>query len=220
MNTLEAIAEGQGIFFRSRNLRPASRDTKTWMPTVYSEAPPAHSLTDEADFVRSLADYHDGAWQHLFDTEFQRIYKFAFVRIGEHAAAEDIAAEVFEEASRRIGSYQHRGVPVRAWLYRIARNLTADHLTRRRRRGDIRLDEMPARPEYGLADLESLVDVSAAVARLTPDQQEVIALRFLIGCDLAQTASALSKSVGAVKLLQHRALTALRRHLGGVEGRR
>jgi RNA polymerase sigma-70 factor (ECF subfamily) len=212
---LDAVGEGSGaIALDPRNFKGPVEDSTTWMPSAVSPVTPATAVTDEAAFARQLAAFEAEAWEWLFEREFPRVYRFAFVRTGEVSAAEDIAAEVFEEAAARIGRYEFRGLPVRAWLFRIARNLTADHLSRRKRRPVLRLEDAEEQPAPAHEDIESLTDVARAMAGLTPEQQEVLALRFISGCDLAETAASLGKSVGAVKLLQHRALQALRKRLG------
>jgi RNA polymerase sigma-70 factor (ECF subfamily) len=168
---------------------------------------------DEAELVPRLAAFDAEAWEFLFQRDFDRIYKFAYVRTGESAAAEDIAAEVFEEATRRIANFEFRGLPVSAWLFKVARNLIADHLTKKRRRPVVSIEREGIDAPVTLSDLESLADIARAMECLTKEQQEVIALRFITGCDLIETAAAVDKSVGAVKLLQHRALRAMKKRL-------
>jgi RNA polymerase sigma-70 factor (ECF subfamily) len=53
---------------------------------------------------------------------------------------------------------------------------------------------------------------------VTPDQRQVLVLRYLEGFSNEEVAAALQKSVGAVKALQHRALAALKRRLQDREG--
>jgi RNA polymerase sigma-70 factor (ECF subfamily) len=178
----------------------------------------AFDAAAEATLVRRLAAFEADAWETLFERDFQRLYRFARVRTGDDGAAEDIAAEVFEEAARRIGSFEFRGLSVSAWLFRVARNLIADHLDRRRRRPAVPLDDTELEGTPRATDIENLADVTRAILGLTREQQEVVALRFVTGCDLQETASAMGKSVGAVKVLQHRALTAIKKKVGVGEG--
>jgi RNA polymerase sigma-70 factor (ECF subfamily) len=90
--------------------------------------------------LRGLRAFEPRAWEALLEREMPRLFKFAYARTGDAAASEDIAAEVFEEAARRIGRYEERGLPLSAWLFRIARNLVADHHARLRRRPLLSLD--------------------------------------------------------------------------------
>ena len=166
-----------------------------------------------AEPLGALAAHDPGAWQSLFERYYDKMYRFAYVRTGDASAAEEIAAEVFVAAAKGIGSYRDTGAPFASWLYRIARNQTADHLDRRRRRPVVNLDavEIPAGAWDGA--VEDAADVAAALKLLTPEQQEVLLLRFFSDCSLEETAGAMGKKVNAIKVLQHRALAAMKRHL-------
>jgi RNA polymerase sigma-70 factor (ECF subfamily) len=155
------------------------------------------------------------AWEQLYDQYFRGLRNFAYARTGSLEAAEDIASEVFAAAVKGIRTYRHRGAPIGAWLYRIARNLTADQVDRRRRRPQVPLEETrePEAPAGSLLQVEERDDLLRGMARLTREQQELIALRFFSDCSLEDTARAMSKSIGAVKVLQHRALASLRRQM-------
>lgn len=157
------------------------------------------------------------AWQELYYRYFPKMYTYAYRRIGDSASAEDIAAQVFLEAYIHLESFQYRGIPISAWLYRIAHNLSTDHLRRRNR---IRFqplgDEEPC-DQLNAEDHEDAItirdEVTAALRRLTPEQRQVVVMRFMEGMSRADVASATGKSLEAVKALQHRALTSLRHRL-------
>jgi RNA polymerase sigma-70 factor, ECF subfamily len=158
------------------------------------------------------------AWDQLYSEHYGPIRRYASFRLNDPAAADDIAAEVFLEAVRGIQRYKYRGVAFRAWLYRIAHNLTADH---RRRTSTRQANESPAEPamfelpsEDFAPALERERDLRSAVAMLTDEQQQVVILRFFEGLSLAETAEATGRREGAVKSLQHRALERLRVILG------
>ena len=163
--------------------------------------------------VAALIALEPQAWNDLFEGYFRKMYNFAYVRTGDVHLSEEIAAEVFAAAARGIARYRDTGAPIGAWLYRIARNITADYVDRRARRPVVSLDAVQLETDGMALGVENAADLARCVARLTPEQQEVIALRFFNDCSLQEAAAALGKSVGAVKLLQHRALAALRRHL-------
>ena len=166
----------------------------------------------------ALVALEPAAWQQLFERYHRKMYNFAYVRSGDASAAEEIAAEVFLAAARGISRYRPTGAPIAAWLYRIARNLTADHLERRRRRPAVSIEGLDVSAGPWHHQVEDAADIARALQKLTPDQQEVIALRFFADCSVQDVASAMGKSVGAIKLLQHRAITALRKHMSP-EGR-
>ena len=136
---------------------------------------------------------------------------------GQREAAEDLAEEVFLKVYERIGSYQFRGLPFSAWLYRIARNHMIDHLRSRPRQVHTSLDDAPEIPEKRA---EQVIDRSLdrhelnyALNRLTSDQRRVVTLRFLDGFTTAETAELMGKTEDAVKKLQARGLVQLRRIL-------
>ncbi|HMO55680.1 MAG TPA: sigma-70 family RNA polymerase sigma factor [Tepidiformaceae bacterium] len=158
------------------------------------------------------------AWDQLYLEHYGPIRRYASFRVNDPSAADDIAAEVFLEAVRGIQRYRYRGVAFRAWLYRIAHNLTADY---RRRSASRQANEAPAEPTLGDLPCEDFVpalererDLRAAVAMLTEEQQQVVILRFFEGLSLAETAEATGRRAGAIKSLQHRALERLRVILG------
>lgn len=160
-----------------------------------------------------LAAYDPAAWQALFDANHARLYRFAYARTGDSSAAEEIAAEVFVAAAKGIRRYRQQGSPISAWLFRIARNLTADHLDRRRRAPQLPLDGFEVAGDGWEDAANNAADIAHALSRLTSGQQEVLVLRFFGGCSLEEAAVAMGKRVGAIKVLQHRALAAMRREL-------
>jgi RNA polymerase sigma-70 factor (ECF subfamily) len=164
----------------------------------------------DADIDR-LKALEPAAWQALFDTYFKKMYSFAYARTGDPQLAEDIASEVFAGAAKGIASYKPTGAPLAAWLYRIARNITADSLEQRRKRPTISVDEIEIETSGWDAQVDLKGDLRQAMTQLTKEQQEVITLRFFNDCSLAEAAAAMNKSVDAIKVLQFRALGALRR---------
>jgi RNA polymerase sigma-70 factor (ECF subfamily) len=178
-----------------------------------ANAGPTSEVDAAAQFIAALATHDPGAWQQLFDEYYGKMYSFAYVRTGDTTEAEDIAAEVFVAAAKGVASYKPTGAPFASWLYRIARNLTADHLERRRKRPAVSLDGIDVASNAWDAGVDDAADIAEALTHLTKEQQEVIVLRFFHDCSLQDAAEAMGKNVGAIKLLQHRALAALRRHM-------
>jgi len=186
-----------------------------------SLAAPARAVRAVDSDIDRLKALDAAAWQDLFDRHFKKMYAFAYARTGDPQGAEDVASEVFAAAAKGIKNYKETGAPIAAWLYRIARNITADHLEARRKRPTVSVEDMEIEVEAegwdGLVDLRG--DLRQAMTHLTREQQEVVALRFFDDCSLAETALAMHKSVDAIKVLQHRALGALRRAMTPKERR-
>mgnify|MGYP001603481723 FL=1 len=180
-------------------------------------APEPRPYEREDDLATALASLEPGAWRQLFQEHHQRWYNYAYLRTGNTADAEDIAANVFVEAVKGIDRFQYRGAPVAAWLFRIAHNETVDHLKRRRRTATTSLenpeavDELLARDDIGQA--EDWRDVREAMGTLKQEYRDVLMLRLVEGQNVAETAALLGKTEGAVKVMQMRALRALRTRL-------
>ena len=157
------------------------------------------------------------AFESIYSTYYDRIYRYVLVRIGHTTEAEDLAADVFLRALEAIDSYNSRGVPFAAWLFRIAHNLVVDHLRRRSRRPTSVLDEslplLDDAPDDRVVAGLTIADILKVMPKITDSQRQVLALRFGAGLSVAETAGVMKKRDGAVKALQHSAIGALRRHL-------
>lgn len=168
----------------------------------------------EEDLIRRAKARDEEAWAELYDLHYASLYRYAFARLRSREEAEDVAAQVFLEALRGIDRFAYRGKPLLAWLYRIARNLIADHL-RYEIRKDRSMQLHSGREEFAPAADESLetMELLEAISKLTIDQQEVLILRFFMAQPAKATAQLLGKNETAVFALQVRAIGALRRIL-------
>jgi RNA polymerase sigma-70 factor (ECF subfamily) len=143
------------------------------------------------------------------------MYAYIYRRINDAALAEDLTSELFLRVLRAIQNERAWRDSFTAWLYRIAHNLVVDTY-RRQPPPPLSLDEAPAQTE-GEDPAEAMEEafdrqrLQAAIQRLTPDQQQVLALRFGEGLTARESADIMRKTTGAIEALQRRALAALRR---------
>ncbi len=157
----------------------------------------------------------------IFDLYHLPVYRYVLARVGSAADAEDIAAETFVAAFGAIGRFRWQGPPFEAWLFRIARSKIADHQRRLHRRPPpANIDACAPDLLVGDEDVANQVvrrdeqqRVLGAMSHLSNDQRDVLALRFFAGLSLEEAAGALGRSPAAVKQLQFRAVTALRRRM-------
>jgi RNA polymerase sigma-70 factor, ECF subfamily len=198
----------------------ASRPVDPSRPTV-----PLVSTADERaidGLVARAAAGDSSAFAALYDEFAPRLYRYVAFRVREPSDAEDLVQRVFLKVIEALPRYEQRGVPFSAWLFRLARNATIDFV--RTAREHLPLDTVTNRPVEtpDPADLAArasdLASLDAAIRTLTPDQQQVIACRFLAGLTTAETAAVLGRREVAVRALQFRALGALRRRLSGTSG--
>lgn len=160
------------------------------------------------------------AFAQLYRQYLPSVYKFLYYRVGSKAQAEDMTAETFLRALRKIETFTWTGADFGAWLMRIARNLVLDDAKSSRSRLEILNDEMPegaaghqAPAEAAAMEAFTNVEVYKAIKRLRPDQQEVITLRFLHGMGVGEVAKSMDKKEGTVRTLQFRGLKALEKIL-------
>jgi RNA polymerase sigma-70 factor (ECF subfamily) len=122
---------------------------------------------------------------------------------------------VFVKALHSIDRYQERGLPFVAFLYRIARNAAIDRS--RTLKQPLSVDELviePSSKQNVEAEATLAVDRSillAALTKLKTEHRDVIVMRFIEGFSALEVATALGKTEGAVRTLQHRALERLRK---------
>ncbi len=177
-------------------------------------------LAAEKELVQRAKERDKEALAAIYETYFDGIYRYILARVGEVTDAEDLTEEVFLRMLRAIHSYQWQQIGVAPWLFRIAHNLVVDYLRRRTYRRS-RLNQLAATFVEGVEMTEEVEqridneDLKQAVQRLSTAQRDVIALRFAAGLSISETASALGKRTGNVKVLQHNALAALRHFLEG-----
>jgi RNA polymerase sigma-70 factor (ECF subfamily) len=170
-------------------------------------------LADEAALVLA-AQADPSCFGELYRRHVTAVHAFAWARLGDRASAEDVTAETFRRALRALPRYEPRGVPLIAWLTRIALNLVRDEIERRQRAQRL-LDAVAAPPPVDGPDedVELRTMVHELVRRLGPDQRQVIELRFGADMPIAEVAVRLGRSADAVKQLQRRAVHELRRLL-------
>ena len=177
-------------------------------------------MVNEEFFVRQAVDGNQEAFTYLYDTYFDRIYRYIYVRIRRQAESEDLTQEVFIKALKAIDSYKVGKTPFASWLFRIAHNQVIDHVRKRSRAQETSLDDAP--PTVGWEDPVTMVEqqfelaeLNAAIHELTPAQQEVVSLRFIADLPIAEVARIVGKSEGTVKALQFNATVALRKLMAG-----
>ncbi len=174
-------------------------------------------MQDEESLVRRAKQRDQKAFAQLYEENFNKVYRYVTLRIGDKTEAEDMTQQVFVNALRSISSFKWQGKPFAAWLFRIAHNQVVDYLRKKKKRGAVPLDESlvsgggdPQLVVERNLDIEQLL---LATQRLTEAQREVISLRFAGELSIVEVAEAMSKSQGAVKALQHSAIVALRKAL-------
>jgi RNA polymerase sigma-70 factor (ECF subfamily) len=129
------------------------------------------------------------------------------------ADAEDLLGEIFLQVVRDLSLFRGDDADLRRWVFTIAHHRIVDAGRRASRRPVLAGDAVPERPAPAAPDSFD-PELVRALDRLTADQREVVALRFIADLSIGTVASMTGRTPNAVKALQHRALEALARELG------
>jgi RNA polymerase sigma-70 factor (ECF subfamily) len=189
---------------------------------MLGETSDLHGRPSTAGAVRQLVERaqlgNREALEELYLMHFERIYSYLHLSVGNRHDAEDLTTQTFLRMLEAIGGFRWREVPFSAWLFRIAHNLAMDHFRANRRvQTEEKVPEPPGSEEssaeeqamhlMGRAGMLELID------DLSPEQRQVLTLKFLYGFANGEVATILGKTEGAVKSLQHRALASLQKQV-------
>lgn len=175
------------------------------------------------------AAQHDPArFAELYEENFERVYAYIVRRVNDRAETEDLTSEVFHQALANLQSYEWRGIPFAAWLFRIAANLISDRWRLKTREQAIGEPEQIESVEaFGaknselhnseFEEVERRATLFRLVETLPVEQRRVVALRFVEQKSIKEVAREIRKSEGAVKQLQFRALATLRATMEGAD---
>ena len=176
-------------------------------------------MLSEENLVQQAVNGEQAAFTQLYDRNFDKIYRYVYVRVRNQAEAEDLTQDVFIKALGAIGSYKWRDLPFAAWLFRIAHNRVIDHVRKISKEKRANLEEASA---VSMEDPVNIAEkhyeaqqLKAALERLPKAQREVATLRFIAQLSIAEVAKTLGKSEGTVKALQFNATASLRKALSG-----
>lgn len=166
--------------------------------------------------LASRAATDGDAFAVLYERHVRKIYNYIYYRTGDHHDAEDLTARVFQRALRHIGGFQDMGVPLSAWLYRIAHNLVANWHRDRSRRPVVPLDEHlvlapgTQHPEVLAVAHEQGEALLRVIRRLPEERQQLLILKFAEQLSNAEIGEIMGRTEGAIKSLYHRTLSELR----------
>ncbi len=181
----------------------------------------AYGLTAQAgraEAVRQLVERAQSgdrdALEELYLLHFDRIYSYLHIAVGNRHDAEDLTTQTFLRMLESIARYRPGKAPFSAWLFRIAHNLAMDHFRATKRlqpTEEVPEDENVAESSAEEQALEEIGRGSMLqlIGSLSPDQQQVLTLKFVFNFSNAEAATVLGKTEGAIKSLQHRALAQL-----------
>lgn len=170
-------------------------------------------LFDDEQVIKQVKDGDAEAFGLLYDQYSEVIFRYVYSHLENRLDAEDLTEEIFLRAWRALPKYDERGLPFSAFLFRIARNSLIDYYRQRKvvqSIDDIEIQSREAGPEELVDGRIENSDLRKTIAELREDYRNVLIFRFLSGLSPEETAQVMQRSVGAVRVLQHRALSALK----------
>jgi RNA polymerase sigma-70 factor, ECF subfamily len=186
-----------------------------------TQAAPRSEQPDREHIRRLVERSQQGdrdALEELYLIHFDRIYGYLHMSVGNRHDAEDLTTQTFLKMLESIGQFRFRSAPFSAWLFRIAHNLAMDHFRAGRRwQPEEEVPEPPGQEELSAED-QAMHSIGRAsmlelIEGLSPEQRQVLTLKFVFSFGNAEVATILGKTEGAVKSLQHRALVSLQKQI-------
>jgi RNA polymerase sigma-70 factor (ECF subfamily) len=178
---------------------------------------PRSVVIEEDRSLVSAACKDTAAAGQLFDKYYPEVFRYIYHSTLDHSATEDLTSNVFFSTFRRLGQFQWRGIPFRAWLYRIAANEVRMHYRRRKRAlaahaGPVDLEHPSDAPSAATmaAALDEYRLLHTALLELGQKYRTVIVLRYFEGKSLSEICDITNKREGTIKSQLHRGLSQLK----------
>jgi RNA polymerase sigma-70 factor, ECF subfamily len=192
-----------------------------------------YSALEDREVVELACSGRESAFRELLSRYEKPVFSLVFRMVRNRQLAEDLAQEAFIKAFNALGSYKPE-YRFSSWLFKIANNLTIDHIRKKKldtvsidgsphaREGDeidrTRLD-LPATgetPEEYTENRELGGQIEEAIARLRPEYRTAILLRHVEGHSYDEVADIMDLPLGTVKTYIHRGRSELKGLLAGV----
>lgn len=171
--------------------------------------------------VSSVQNADHNAFSKLYDIFIDPIYRYVYYRVN-HVDAEDLVETIFLRVWENIRQYQPKNKSFSAWIFRIAHNLIVDYYRGNKDSFVSELSPMlpdqdrqhnPIKVTQNVLDKEVL---KIALNKLKKQYQEIIIYKFINELSNQEIAQILGKSEGGLRILQFRALKALKRELSNM----
>lgn len=154
----------------------------------------------------------------IYDTYVAHIYRFIYFKVGREQDAQDLTSEVFLKLWATIRGRTDEIKNIRAFVYKIARNIVIDFY--RKNKNEIHIEEVSEidfaseAPITLLSKTDDLQSTLSALRQLKEEYKEIIIMRYLDELSYSEISEATGKSLIGVRVLAHRALSALKKVLG------
>jgi RNA polymerase sigma-70 factor (ECF subfamily) len=179
---------------------------------------------EDSELIETAKNGDAQAFGVLYERYSPQVYRFFAVHLNVYLDAEDLTVEVFLRAGQNLNDYEEKGIPFLAYLFTVSRNMLIDFYRHSDKFAQVKsiedqeLHDTQPKPEDALMMRLQQEEIRNTLGRLPEDYQMVLILRFLSELSPDETARVMKRSPGAIRVLQHRALAALRDLLEKTDG--
>lgn len=174
-------------------------------------------LKENAIVELSKRDPH--AFSALYEKYFDRIYYFILRQTDDEETAGDLCSQTFVNVLHHLKSYQFRGLPFSAWLYKIASNEVNKYYRKKKGTKIFSIEETKVRELVERSDRDGqdwdediIRQLLVYLKDLPTDMLQVLELRFFEDKDFKEIAFILDMTESGAKMRTYRALDKLRKH--------
>jgi len=154
------------------------------------------------------------AFAKIYDLYVIAIYRFIYFKVSSAQDAEDLTSEVFLKAWQYARQSEEVIENLRAFIYKVARNLVIDFYRQRAKReynadDEVLLNVKDERQQSLLSAIEAKVElnnIEKVLRNLKEEYREILVLRYLEDLSIGEISKVLDKSKGSIRVLIHRAL--------------
>ena len=172
---------------------------------------------DDARLIERAKQGEAEAFGCLYERYLVSIYRYIRTRVADDRTAEDLTETVFLRSFESLSRYKEKGLRFSAFLYQVARNLLVDHYRQEEAELPIesadQISVSPSRIDDSIAHQEQLDGLRVSLEALPEEYREIIRLRVLLELSTTECAQWIGRSEGAVRVLLHRAMKALKRQV-------
>jgi len=174
----------------------------------------------ESELITLSSKGDSDAFGALYEKYVEKIYSYLYYKTSSQPQAEDLTSQVFLKALRNIETYEDRGYPFSAWLYRIAHNLVVNWYRDKDKIEQTPLEDgypLPAKRDHVEEHLQRSEEEEAllkVIGELSDDRQQLVILKFVEGLTNQEIGEIMNRTEGAIKALYHRTLSSLRDEYG------
>jgi RNA polymerase sigma-70 factor, ECF subfamily len=163
------------------------------------------------------AQRNPAMFRPLYERYFDPLFRFIMSRCGEENEAGDICSQVFMKAMQKLNSYEFKGVPFSAWLYRIASNEVAQHYRNTKKLRVVSAEETQIEDiveEMEFDDYSAYREVMLEVLEeLKPVDLQLIEMRFFEKRPFKEIADILDLSESNAKVKTYRILERMKKKI-------